>query len=115
MKNNVKEFKFVEVMSILNKDRVNTNDVTIISDSLLADMIRDRIFKLHSSYNGTVEMLDEISLTTRPLTDLINKRIAICTTSMDIDKVGKLKTMSKILQKMNLPEFCEFEIKYERA
>lgn len=112
---NMKEFKFVEVMSVINSDRIDTNDIIIISDSLLSDTIRDRIFKLNSSYNGTVEMLDEVSLTAKPLADLVNKRIAICTTSMDINKVGKLKTMSKILQKMNLPEFCEFEIKYERA
>lgn len=106
----MKEFKFIEVVSQVNDD-ILTGDVIIISDSKLSDVIRKRIFELNSSYNGTVEILDENSLATYPLKDLAGKRVAICTSTTDAKRYRQFKTMSSVLQKLNLPEFCEFRIK----
>ncbi len=104
--------KIISNKHIINDERANEiMECTFIVHSKLQPVVEKRIADIGTVGDCKINYISEFDLLNLKLTDLIGKRIAICTTvpvSETVEVAKKYEGMSFILSKMNLPEFMDF-------
>ena len=99
---------------INNKQANGIMECTFIVHPKLQPVVEKRIADIGTIGNCKINYINEFDLLNLKLTDLIGKRIAICTTvpvSETVEVAKKYEGMSLVLSKMNLPEFMDFGFK----